>query len=190
MEIGRCPRCATPYTASEIAGFGILRARAARAGGPRMEYRCQHCDRMLHLIPHGDGRYAPPGAPPPPAVPASERRPPWITDEPPPGRSAGTEDVGPPPGAGAPPPFEIPTAEPDAPPTDAAEDDDGPLDVVQAMALLGVPASADEGAIQRAFRERSLTCHPDKVAHLDPEFQALAERKFKRLRQAYELLIS
>ena len=41
---------------------------------------------------------------------------------------------------------------------------------------------------EQAFRERSLTCHPDKVAHLDPEFQQLAEEKFKRLLQAYDLL--
>jgi DnaJ-domain-containing protein 1 len=123
-------------------------------------------------------------------VPASERRPPWLTDEPPPVRPARAEDVAEAAGTAAPPPFEVPTAEPDTPPTDAAEDDVGPLDVLRAMALLGVPASADRSAIQRAFRERSLTCHPDKVAHLDPEFQALAERKFKRLRQAYDLLIT
>ena len=48
--------------------------------------------------------------------------------------------------------------------------------------------AADRGAIDRAFRERSLTCHPDKVAHLDMEFQELAERKFRRLQQAYLVL--
>jgi curved DNA-binding protein CbpA len=53
-----------------------------------------------------------------------------------------------------------------------------------------VPPTADRDTIERAYRERSLKCHPDKVAHLDGEFQALAEEKFKRLREAYEILVS
>ena len=39
-----------------------------------------------------------------------------------------------------------------------------------------------------AYRERSLACHPDKVAHLDPDFLALAERKFRELKRAHDLL--
>lgn len=189
MELGHCPRCATPYTASDVAGFGILRARAARRGGPRMEYRCQQCDRILHLVPHGEGRYAPPGEPPPPAVPASERRPPWLADEPeaPAGRAAPADEA----------PFGVPPQEPPGPqepppvdPEDPQPTDEAPLDAVAAMEILGIGPGADPSAIRRAFRERSLTCHPDKVAHLDAEFQALAERKFKRLQQAHDLLLS
>jgi DnaJ like chaperone protein len=62
--------------------------------------------------------------------------------------------------------------------------------VFQALALLGLQPTADRRAIERAYRERSLACHPDKVAHLDPDFQALAEAKFRRLKQAYDLLRS
>ncbi|MDJ0522134.1 MAG: J domain-containing protein [Planctomycetota bacterium] len=182
MEIGRCPRCSAPYSASEIAGFGILRSRAARAGGPRMEYTCQECGRLIHLIPHGDGRYAPPGEPPPPSVPAQERVPPWMQ-----GRRPETHAA---PGAEETPFQEIPLQdEPPSPPPTADADEEAPLDAATALDLLGITPGADREAIERAFRERSLTCHPDKVAHLDAEFQALAERKFKRLRRAYELLL-
>jgi DnaJ like chaperone protein len=60
--------------------------------------------------------------------------------------------------------------------------------VPAALELLGVGPTAARREIERAFREKSRRCHPDKVAHLDPEFQALAERKFKRLKSAYDLL--
>jgi hypothetical protein len=177
MDLGRCPRCATPYTASEIAGFGILRARLARQGGPRLEYTCQRCGCLIHLIPHGEGRYAPPGEPPPPAVPPEERRPPWLKERP---RVEVEEDPAE--------PLEVPAAEPA---DDASEDEEAvPLGAAEALEILGVPPTASKAAIERAFRERSLTCHPDKVAHLDPEFQQLAERKFKRLQRAYHLLVS
>jgi DnaJ like chaperone protein len=61
----------------------------------------------------------------------------------------------------------------------------GPL---EACALLGVSVTTGREELERAFRSRSLTCHPDKVAHLDPEFLSLAEHKFKRLLEAYRLL--
>jgi DnaJ-domain-containing protein 1 len=59
----------------------------------------------------------------------------------------------------------------------------------EALAILGVAPGDDRETIEHAYRERSRTCHPDKVAHLDAEFVALAERKFRRLQQAYELLV-
>ena len=41
-------------------------------------------------------------------------------------------------------------------------------DIQRALELLGVGPSASHEEIRRAFRARSKTCHPDKVAHLDP----------------------
>lgn len=177
MELGHCPHCATPYTTSEVTGFGVLRGRPESAGGPRMEYRCQECGRMIHLVAHGEGRYAPPGEPPPPPVPEAERRPPWMSPEAGPQRRRRRP----------PPPPEPPAAEPEPPPTPAVEVEPAP-GVAEALEILGISATADRESIDRAFRERSRTCHPDKVAHLDPEFQELAERKFRRLQQAYLLL--
>jgi hypothetical protein len=185
MEIGTCPRCERPYTVADVTGFGILRPRTASAGGPRMEYTCPHCKRLIHLVPHGEGRYAPPGQPPPPAPPAEARRAPWIRD---PG------DEPPPPAAPPPepaPPREAPAGRTEVPPPEEEEAAaDGPMGVGEALALLGCGPTVEREHIERAFRERSLTCHPDKVAHLDPEFRELAERKFRRLKQAYELLTS
>jgi curved DNA-binding protein CbpA len=43
--------------------------------------------------------------------------------------------------------------------------------------------------VEEAFRRKALQCHPDKVAHLDPEIRALAERKFKDLLTAFEALV-
>lgn len=194
MELGVCPRCGTPYTASDVVGLGILRARPASDGGPRLEYRCAGCRRVIVLVPHGDGRYAPPGSAPPPAVPEEARRPTWVgagsarggpregapTAGPPPVASAREREPRPPPGSGSPPSSAPPAPEPST---------SGPLSALEACTILGVGPSASRADLERAFRSRSLACHPDKVAHLDPEFVALAESKFKRLLEAYRLLL-
>jgi hypothetical protein len=184
MEIGACPACARPYTASEVSGFGILRPRPASRGGPWVEFACPDCGRAIVLVPHGGGRFARPGEPPPPFVPEGDRVPPWVAGatrrpDPPPTR---------PPRDEAPPPVEIPV---EAPAPRAAEAEaDAPLGLDVALSLLGVLPGASGEDLARAFRERSLLCHPDKVAHLDPDLQALAHRKFRRLKQAYDMLTS
>jgi hypothetical protein len=182
MEIGACPRCTRPYSAGDVVGFGILRPRAESAGGPLVEYTCPGCDHVLRLVPHGEGRFAAPGSPPPPPVPEAERRPPWLDEHA--ERRPPTEA----PRRPAEEPVEPEPAEAEARPEELVDDDE-PLDPVQALAILGCAATDDRRAIERAFRERSLTCHPDKVAHLDAEFQALAEKKFKRLQAARDLLL-
>jgi DnaJ like chaperone protein len=63
------------------------------------------------------------------------------------------------------------------------------MDLATALEVLGLPADATASAVEDAFRERALQCHPDKVAHLDPDFVALAERKFRRLQEARDLLL-
>ncbi|MFV1958802.1 MAG: J domain-containing protein, partial [Planctomycetota bacterium] len=64
-----------------------------------------------------------------------------------------------------------------------------PMALERALEVLGIGAAATSEAIERAYRERSRTCHPDKVAHLDVDFQVLAERKFRELKEAYDLLM-
>jgi DnaJ-class molecular chaperone len=55
--------------------------------------------------------------------------------------------------------------------------------------VLGISPAAPRAEVEEAFRRKALQCHPDKVAHLDPEFRALAERKFKDLVAAFEALV-
>jgi DnaJ like chaperone protein len=62
--------------------------------------------------------------------------------------------------------------------------------LLEAFEVLGLPVTASRDEVERAFRSRSLTCHPDKVAHLDEEFRVLAERKFKRLVEAHQLVVA
>jgi DnaJ-domain-containing protein 1 len=121
-------------------------------------------------------------------VPDALRRPPWVQAEaPPPGPDEAAPDPGPPERPERPQQPEQPE-QPERLPPEAPASDETPLDALAALEVLGLGPTADAESIERAFRERSRTCHPDKVAHLDAEFQALAERKFRRLRAAYELL--
>jgi DnaJ like chaperone protein len=61
--------------------------------------------------------------------------------------------------------------------------------MLAAYELLGIPLGATREEITRAYRKLSQRCHPDKVAHLDEEFQQLAERKFRRLHEAYVAIL-
>lgn len=51
--------------------------------------------------------------------------------------------------------------------------------------VLGVPATADRDEIRHAYRELLQQYHPDKVAHLSPEFRDLAHRRAVAIQQAY-----
>jgi hypothetical protein len=63
-----------------------------------------------------------------------------------------------------------------------------PLSREEARKILDVPGDADTRAVKEAYRRRCLEYHPDRVAHLGPELRHTAEREFKRIRAAYELL--
>jgi hypothetical protein len=188
MASGRCPSCSRDYTAGEVQGLGILRPRAEEKGGPFLEFRCPGCDRVMRLLPHGHGRYAPPGEPPPPEASAEEMRPPWV------GRSAGPpgpDHATPEPETAAAQTSSRRQAEPARPARDRPPPPPPrPSSIEEAREALGVGPAATREEVARAFRERSLGCHPDKVAHLDAEIQALAEERFRRLREAYERLTS
>jgi curved DNA-binding protein CbpA len=50
--------------------------------------------------------------------------------------------------------------------------------------VLGVPRSADEGAIKKAYRKLSLKYHPDK----NPDNKEKSEEIFKKISYAYGIL--
>lgn len=70
-------------------------------------------------------------------------------------------------------------APPQPPPPDPAK--------LDPFAVLGLPRSAGEAEVKKAFRALVVQYHPDKVAHLAPEFRVLAEQKTRELTAAYEV---
>ncbi len=55
-------------------------------------------------------------------------------------------------------------------------------------AVLGISVATPLPEAKKAFRALIAQYHPDKVAHLAPEFQELAERRTRQLLQAWEAL--
>lgn len=58
----------------------------------------------------------------------------------------------------------------------------------RARKVLGVSDHATESEISAAYRRLAQMYHPDKVAGMAPEFQALADTKMKEINAAYEVL--
>ena len=56
------------------------------------------------------------------------------------------------------------------------------------MKILGVGASASMDDIRLAFKMRLKEYHPDRVAHLGPKLQEVAEQEIKEINQAYAVL--
>jgi DnaJ family protein C protein 7 len=55
--------------------------------------------------------------------------------------------------------------------------------------LLGCPSVASQLEIKKAYRERASEWHPDKKGHLDDVQKKSAEEMFKRIGEAYEVLM-
>lgn len=56
----------------------------------------------------------------------------------------------------------------------------------QAFQILEIDSSATEDEIKKAYHRMAARFHPDKVSHLGPDFQKMAEEKFKAINQAYQ----
>jgi len=56
--------------------------------------------------------------------------------------------------------------------------------------VLGVERGATREEIKTAYKSLANKYHPDKVLHLGEEFGDLAERRFKEIKQAYDVLMS
>ncbi len=55
-----------------------------------------------------------------------------------------------------------------------------------AYKVLEISPQASDEEVKRAYRNMAVRFHPDKVAHLGPEFQESAHDKFSKVNQAYE----
>jgi DnaJ domain/Chloroplast envelope transporter len=54
--------------------------------------------------------------------------------------------------------------------------------------ILGIGVSASKEEVRIAYRKMASLYHPDKVAHLAPEFREMADRKMKEINTAYGAL--
>ncbi len=61
-----------------------------------------------------------------------------------------------------------------------------PAGLVAAFSLLGLRPGASFEDASAAYKSLAAQNHPDKVAHMAPEFRELAERKMRELNAAYE----
>jgi DnaJ like chaperone protein len=48
--------------------------------------------------------------------------------------------------------------------------------------------TATEEEIRKAKKDMLKKCHPDKVAHLHPDFQRLAHEKTKEINEAWDII--
>ena len=63
-----------------------------------------------------------------------------------------------------------------------------PITREMALQILGLSEAYTKEDLKQAYREKMKKNHPDKVADLDGDFRAMAERKAKRINQALDLL--
>jgi DnaJ like chaperone protein len=54
--------------------------------------------------------------------------------------------------------------------------------------VLGIEKNASKDKIKEAYRKMANKYHPDRVVHLGKEFQEIAEKRFKEIQKAYEML--
>ncbi|MGE3978813.1 MAG: DUF4236 domain-containing protein [Nitrospira sp.] len=72
--------------------------------------------------------------------------------------------------------------------TDARPQRDSPPPPLDPWEVLGVSRQAPHAAVKQAYRALMAQYHPDKVAHLGPDLQVVAEEKAKSLNHAYHVI--
>jgi septin family protein len=73
---------------------------------------------------------------------------------------------------------------------EAKTESKGPLTLDEAYRLLGVSPKASWDEISKAYKEKMVKSHPDKVSHLSEELQEKAKELTLKLNDALELIKS
>ncbi|MEX2428175.1 MAG: DnaJ domain-containing protein [Bacteroidales bacterium] len=69
------------------------------------------------------------------------------------------------------------------------------LDSIQAMfisasdaayKILEIDTDVSDDELKKAYRRMAMKYHPDKVAHLGEDFKAVAQEKFRKVKDAYD----
>jgi hypothetical protein len=87
-----------------------------------------------------------------------------------------------------------PDTDPNQPVGDVFDDDEEtvagppPVSAIDPWALLGIPRGSSYEEAKKAYRALILQYHPDKVAHLAPEFRTLAEARTRDINEAFRVL--
>ena len=89
---------------------------------------------------------------------------------------------------GSPPTFVVVPDPGDHKPSTESTECNTPTDLNTALSVLGIAGPATSDQIRSAYRELIKAYHPDKVAHLGPDLQRLAESKTKEINAAYRFL--
>lgn len=190
----RCWFCREGAAASEVLTLAVLVPRTAAEGGPALLFRCRHCDVdcLVEKNAEQDVLLSPPLVSqfPSPTLKGevlyAARK--WITDYAESRRrflASRGPGVSPEPTPGRRPPAEE-AEQPESPP---AVDLTGVTSVIEAYDVLGLDLTASAEDVRSRYREAARKCHPDRVADLDEEIRNVAERKFRRLSKAYEVVM-
>ncbi len=57
-----------------------------------------------------------------------------------------------------------------------------------AYKILEIDSNVTDDEVKKAYRKMAVKFHPDKVAHLGPEFQENAKNKFQKVNEAFEVI--
>src|SRR3989338_3498162 len=68
-------------------------------------------------------------------------------------------------------------------------DELGGKSITDPYEILGIPKNASKEEIKASYYRLSSQNHPDKVNHLDKQFQILADSRFKKINEAYHKLV-
>lgn len=200
-----CWQCQVPADRSDVVWSAVLRPRAASRGGPVLLFTCRHCGSVTLVERNAAGERllsspAVAGYRPPEADDAEIyagirwaeanrefRRTFQARTGPGPSGNPATPELG----AGNPRPSKPggPSARADPVSEKEPHDISDAVDLIDAYEILDLPLTAKVEEVRDRYRLLARKCHPDRVSDLDEDIRRLADRKFRRLKSARDLIL-